>query len=185
MYLVVARRCPAEAKYSFCKQPAIEFVEEYLNLGWLKTEVGLPSDYHFRDINTEIWQAFHDCGTWYSPTTKELIDILDAHTEDVNVGDIKLLILNSNLDFMVNTPRTLWQYEQLRWRGQPDYQSRQFQPLPDGLAATESWKATGNGRLAFVAIDDDGHFMSDSAREGYSRIVDKWLQGGWQMGDGA
>ena len=181
MCLTVARRCPADAEYPFCKQPAIELVERYLNQGWLKQEIGLPPDYYFQDINTKIWQAFHDSGAWYSPTTKELIDVLDAYAEDEKVGDIKLLVLNGNLDFMVNTPGTMWQYEQLRWRGQSDYQSRQFRPLPEGLAATGSWKATGDGRLAFVAIDDAGHFMPDSAREGYSRILDRWLQGGWRM----
>lgn len=107
--------------------------------------------------------------------------MLDAYAEEDKLADIKLLVLNGNLDFMVNTPGNVWQYERLRWRGQAEYNSQQRQPLPEEMAATGFWKATGDGRLAFVAIDGAPHFMLDSVREGYSRIVGKWLQGGWRM----
>lgn len=129
----------------------------------------------------DMWVAFHESGAWYAPTTRELIDVLDAYSEENKVGDIRLLILNGNLDFFVNTPGNMWHYDRLVWSGQSEFRSKEFQPLPEGLAVTGSWKATRDGRLAFVAIDEATHFMQPALREGYSRIVDKWLQHGWQM----
>ncbi len=141
----------------------------------------MSPDYHYSNLNMEMWLAFHDSGAFTAPTTKELIDVLDAYADKDKVGDIKVLVINGNLDFVVNTPGNMWQFDRLGWRGQDGYRSKQFQALPTGLGITGSWKATGDGRLAFVAMDGAGHFMSGDTREGFYRTLQEWLRGGWRM----
>lgn len=181
LFVIVYRKCPDDAEYPFCKQPAVQLAEEYLNRAHVKKELGLPADFVFSDVNMDIWQAFHDSGAWYSPTTQELINVLNAYTED-KIGDIKVLVLNGNSDFYCNTQGNMWQYDRLPWHGQSEYSRNSFQPLQEEeVAARGSWKATADGRLAFVAIDGAGHFAPRETREGFSRIVNKWLQRSWRM----
>lgn len=177
----VHRKCPDDAEYPACDQPLLGAVRNILDQDWVKEALDLPTSLEFKDVNMEMWTAFHESGAWYAPTTRELVDVLDAYSEVDKVGDIRVLLLNGNSDFIVNTPGNMWHYDRLAWTGQSEYQSKEFQPLPEGLAATGSWKGTGDGRLVFVAIDEATHFMKPKLREGYSRIVDKWIRHGWEM----
>lgn len=128
-----------------------------------------------------MFDTFDESGAIFKPTTQELADVLDIHSDVNNLGDVRVMALNGNLDFLVSTAGNIWQYERLGWSGQAEYNIKKWQPLPKGLAATGSWKATSDGRLAFVAVDDAGHTVPGDVREGSYRIVQKWLEGGWRM----
>lgn len=107
--------------------------------------------------------------------------VLDAYSEKSKVADIKVLVMNGNLDYIVNTQGNMWQYDQLEWTGMADYSSKDWQPLKKGMAETGFWKATSDGRLAFVAIDNAGHTVTADASEGSYQILEKWLHGEWRM----
>lgn len=125
--------------------------------------------------------AFRNYGSPWNPTTKELAAVLDAYIEKPQLADIKVLVMNGKLDYVVNTAGNIWQYDRLEWAGLAEYQANTWRPLEDGMGVRGDWKATSDGRLAFVAIDDGGHFVTSEQKEGTFRIVQKWLDGQWHM----
>ena len=102
--------------------------------------------------------------------------------DDEYLADIKVLVLNGNDDAVVNTYGNMWQYDNLLWSGQAEYRTASWKTLPeDEVAATGTWKATRDGRLAFMAIDGAGHMVPGDVREGSYKIVHKWLKGDWHF----
>ena len=76
----------------------------------------------------------------------------------------------------------MWQYDNLLWSGQAEYRAASWKTLPeDEVAATGTWKAARDGRLAFMAIDGAGHMVPGDVREGSYKIVHKWLKGDWHF----
>lgn len=124
--------------------------------------------------------AFRKYGSPWNPTTKELEKVIDAYFAEPKVADIKVLVMNGNLDYIVNTQGNMWQYDQLEWTGMAEYSSKDWQQLK-GLAETGFWKATSDGRLAFVALDNAGHTVTADASEGSYQILKKWLNGEWRI----
>lgn len=92
-----------------------------------------------------------------------------------------MLVLQGNVDFACNTPGNVWLYDKLLWSGLADYRMMKWEDMPADMAATGFWKATPDGRLAFVAVDDAGHTVPGDAREGSYRILQRWIEGGWHM----
>ncbi|KAJ3497662.1 hypothetical protein NLG97_g1729 [Lecanicillium saksenae] len=158
------RKCPEGYSYPICKQTGIEVMEKFMNQDWVKKDLRMPLDSRFIALNMDIWNAFHESGSWHTPTTKELIDVLDAYKEE-QIGNIKVMILNGNWDVIINTQGNLWLSDRLTWSGQSDFRSKQLQPLPEGLGITGAWKATKDGNFAFVAVDGVGHFPSGAQSE--------------------
>jgi cathepsin A (carboxypeptidase C) len=113
----------------------------------------------------------------FKPTTREVANILDAYRTP-NLGDIRVLVLQGNEDYIVNTPGSIWVYDHLRWSGLADYRLAHWQDLPERIGATGSWKSSG--RLAFVAVDGAGHTVPGDVREGSYKIAQEWLEGGWR-----
>lgn len=61
--------------------------------------------------------------------------------------------------YVVNAAGNMWQYDRLEWTGQKEYAANKWQPLEEDLAVSGTWKGVRSGRLAFVAINDAGHFL--------------------------
>lgn len=141
----------------------------------------MPLAYRFSVWNMEMWQAFHDSGAWHTPTTKELMDVLDAYSDENKVGDIKVLVMNGNWDVIINTQGSLWLMDRLGWSGQREFKDKEFQPLPIGLGINGTWKATSDGRLAFLGMDGVGHYPWGAQSEGFHNIWQRWIHEGWQM----
>lgn len=156
-------------------------MNEFMSQDWVKEDLGVPLDHRFIAWNSIMWQAFHDSGSWHVPTTRELIDVLDAYRDEGGVGDIKVLIFNGNWDVILNTPGIIWLANRLKWSGQSDFRMKQFQPLPEGMGVTGEWKATMDGRLALLTVDGVGHYPTSAQSEGFYRIYQRWLCEGWQM----
>lgn len=106
--------------------------------------------------------------------------MLDAHREPGRAGDVRVLVMNGNDDWICNTPGNKLAYDEVRWSGQADYRSRPWRALPAGVAATGEWKGTADGRLVFVAVDGAGHELPQWAREGSHQILERWMAGEWR-----
>lgn len=141
----------------------------------------MPASKVYDPINWEINTAYVDGGAAYAPTTRQVASILDAHAEDPAPADIKLLVLNGNDDYIVNTPGQILTYDNLRWSGQAEYRLKKWQKLPDGMGVTGKWKTSKDGRLAFVGVDGAGHMVPGDQREGSYHILQRWIHGQWRM----
>ncbi len=127
----------------------------------------------------EMLFAYRETGSTYRPTTREVARFLDEHKAQKSMGDVRLLVLNGNEDYNVNSPGNIWVYDNLRWSQQPDYRITRWKQLPAGLGVNGTWKGTRDGRLVFVGVDGAGHAVPGDAREGSYRILQKWLDDGW------
>lgn len=151
----------------------------YLNQDAIKSALKFPPGYVFSPINWAINTAYTDNRTPFKPTTSEVAAILDAYLTP-GLGDIKLLVLQGNEDFIVNTPGNVWAYDNLRWSGQPEYRIARWEELDeDKTAATGFWKGTRDGRLMFVGVNGAGHTVPGDVREGSWRIANRWVSGSW------
>ncbi|KAH8128957.1 hypothetical protein FP744_10007598 [Trichoderma asperellum] len=149
----------------------------YLNQGHIKKALQFPSSFIFEDIDLDVNSAFVYFKDPFKPTTREVARILDAYRTP-NLGDIRVLVLQGNEDYIVNTPGNIWVYDNLRWSGLADYRLAPWRELPGRMAATGFWKSSG--RLTFVAVDGAGHTVPGDVREGSYRIAQEWLEGGWR-----
>lgn len=164
-----------------CQDPSTGNLTGYLNQEHVKKALDVPASKVFQLANTDIGEAFAQSATVFTPTTQQVASILDAYSELPAVADIKVLVLNGNDDFLVNSPGVVWAYDHLRWSGQAEYRIKKWRDLPDGMATTGSWKAMRDGRLAFVRVDGAGHVVPADVRQGSYNILQRWLQGGWHM----
>ncbi|GFP54798.1 carboxypeptidase Y homolog ARB_05721 [Trichoderma asperellum] len=179
----LGRNCDASSDGHEC-WGLITYVEEvkgnmtaYLNQDHIKKALQFPSSFIFEDIDLDVNSAFVYFKDPFKPTTREVARILDAYRTP-NLGDIRVLVLQGNEDYIVNTPGNMWVYDNLRWSGLADYRLAPWRELPGRMAATGFWKSSG--RLAFVAVDGAGHTVPGDVREGSYRIAQEWLEGGWR-----
>ncbi|PON30495.1 carboxypeptidase Y [Trichoderma gamsii] len=149
----------------------------YLNQDHIKKALKLPSSFVFVADDIDVDMAYIYSKDPFRPTTREVARILDAYRTP-NLGDIRVLVLQGNEDYRLNTPGNMWAYDNLRWSGLADYRLAPWRELPEGMAATGFWKSSG--RLAFVAVDGAGHTVPGDVREGSYRIAQEWLEGGWR-----
>lgn len=179
-----------------CTSPTQGNISAYLNNPKIKQALGLDSEFTYHDINTVINKLYISNKDAWITTTGAVSFILDAHKSPAvvgggtarhtqpgnsnSLGDIRVLVLNGNEDYAVNTPGNKWLYDGLPWSGQAEFRAAKWRPL-EGMGADGEWKATRDGRLAFVAVDGAGHTVPADKREGAYRIVQKWLDGGWRM----
>ncbi|KAH0492926.1 hypothetical protein TgHK011_007852 [Trichoderma gracile] len=148
-------------------------ITAYLNQPLVKAALGFPPSFTFEDIDIPLNTAYTLSKDPFRPTTRQVARVLDA--------GIRVLVLQGNEDYIVNTPGNVWAYDNLRWSGLADYRLARWRALPEGMAATGTWKGDGGeGRLAFVAVDGAGHTVPGDVREGSWRIVREWLEGGWR-----
>ncbi|KAJ3494290.1 hypothetical protein NLG97_g4177 [Lecanicillium saksenae] len=181
-----------------CSDPTKGNITAYLNQPHIKDALGLPMSFTYASLNSTINKLYIDNRDPWCPTTNELAAVLDAYlaapvagpskqtlvAQTDGLGDIKVLVLNGNEDYAVNTPGQKWLYESLRWSGQADYRAAQWQSLESvnpSLQAGGQWKSSRDARLVFVAVDGAGHMVPGDVGEGSYRILQRWLEGGWRM----
>lgn len=97
------------------------------------------------------------------------------------LADIKLLIFNGNDDWIVNTAGNKRIYDNLRWSKQAEYRAAKFRSLEGVPETTGEWKATRDGRLVFMALDEAGHLVPGDLRPGTLDILEKWIDGEWHF----
>ncbi|UNI19437.1 hypothetical protein JDV02_005621 [Purpureocillium takamizusanense] len=164
----------------------------YLNQAHIKAALGIPASVAYSGVNLALNNAYVRGRDPLKTTTRELAAVLDAHEKKHvggsggggSLGDIRVLVLNGNDDYIVNTPGQRFVYDHLvRWGGQADYRIARWRALPEdelGGATTGFWKGTDDGRLVFVGVDGAGHTVPGDVREGSWRILQRWMEGGWR-----
>ena len=167
----VRLKCPEDPPY--CTSVFMSGVEEYLNQMRVKDALGFPASFEYKAHSFAISEAYNDNGEAFRPTTRQLAAVLDA--------GIRLLVLNGNDDWLLNTPGQMLQYDRLLWGGLADYRVAKWRDLgPEGVAADGFWKGTPDGSMVFVGVDGAGHTAPGDVREGSWRIVQRWIEGGWK-----
>lgn len=154
----------------------------YLNQEHIKSALDFPKSFTFRDTNFDLNLQYALSNYVFKTTTDEVAAILEVGSlPDQPLGDINLLVLQGNDDYMMNTPGQRWMYDNLRWSGQADYRIAKWKTLDEEeFAATGFWKGTADGRLVFVAVDGAGHMVPGDVGEGSWRVMQRWLDGGWK-----
>ncbi|KAJ6784693.1 hypothetical protein PWT90_00436 [Aphanocladium album] len=180
----VHQKCPA---YPKCPDTAHGNFIQYVNQKEVKAALRFPESYVFSGINEDINNAYHDSGSAWVPTSPQLGRILDAYqTREVvddgkRIGDIRVMALNGNLDYVINTHGNILQYERVIWSRMGEYRAAKWRNLEDeDVAGTGSWKGTGDGRLVFVALDGAGHTVPGDKPEPSFKIMQRWLHNGWR-----
>lgn len=93
------------------------------------------------------------------------------------LGDIRMLVLNGNDDFLVNTAGNKRAYDNVRWSGQAEFRAASYNPIEGVPGAAGDWKATRDGRLTFVSLDGAGHVLPHDVREGSLEVLERWIAG--------
>lgn len=156
-------------------------ITEYLNQEAIKSALNFPSSYQFQHINMDLNGRYDASRSVFRNMAPTISFILDAHLSP-GLGDVRLLVLQGNNDVVCNTPGNAWRYDNLLWSGHADYRILKFEELDEEKYATTGfWKATKDGRLAFVAVDKAGHTVPGDKKEGAYRILQNWIEGGWHM----
>lgn len=150
---------------------------EYLNQEHIKKLIGVPASSTFEVLNSTVGGDYAiDVSHNRAPVLESVMDAPSGS----GLEDIRLLVLNGNEDYIVNTPGQKWQYENLFWSGYADYRIREWQDLPEDVRATGFWKGTEDGRLVFVGVDGAGHGVPGYLPEASYRILQRWLANEWR-----
>lgn len=159
---------------------------EFLNQRDVKKILGFPETYVFRGNNQEINDAYSKSGSHWVPTTPHVAAVLNAYhahmivDKSKAVGDIRLMVLNGNLDPGINTQGNIIQFDSVIWRRMGEYRAAKWHDLAqENVSATGSFKGTSDGRLVFIAVDGAGHMVPSDVPEASFKIVQRWLERGW------
>jgi cathepsin A (carboxypeptidase C) len=179
----VHRPCP---DYPLCSNVERGNITEFLNQKHVKEALKFPEAFVFDQVNWQI-NPIYTKTSGGKPTSPEAAAILDSYMtpklvdDGKPIGDVRVLVLNGNEDPMVGTPGNMMQWDRVAWSRMAEYRGAQWHDLEDeGVAATGSWKATKDGRLAFVAVDKAGHMVPGDVPEGAYRILQRWIAGEWR-----
>ena len=158
----------------------------FLNQKHVKVALKFPDTFVFDEVNWEINSIYTETSGG-KPTSPQVAAILDSYItpqvvdDGKSIGDVRVLVLNGNEDAAVTTPGNMMQWDRVVWSRMAEYRGAQWRDLADeGVAATGSWKATKDGRLTFVAVDNAGHMVPGDVPEGAYRILQRWIGGGWR-----
>lgn len=152
-------------------------LSEYLNQDAIKKAIGVPESVNFHMLSGAVGEAY---GTELTKSrARTLEQVLDAPPSS-GLDGIRLLVLNGNEDYIVNTPGQKWQYDNLFWSGYADYRVSKWRDLPKDVNATGFWKGTEDGRLVFVGVDGSGHGVPGYLPEASYRILQRWIANEWR-----
>lgn len=119
-------------------------------------------------------------GAYYMPRGGQVGSLLDMNMPSTG-SPVKVLAINGNDDYIVNTPGTILAYDDVKWSGQKEYRSAPWKSMPKDVAgATGKWKGTKDGKLVLVTLDGAGHMVPRYNPKGSVHILQKWLAGGWK-----
>lgn len=128
-------------------------------------------------INPDVGEAYGlDAG---QVRTDQLEAVLDA-PQGSGLEGLRVLVMNGNEDYIVNTPGQKWLYDNLLWSGYADYRLKAWKDLPKDTTATGFWKGTDDGRLVFVGLDGAGHGVPGYLPEASYRVLQRWLADEWR-----
>lgn len=147
----------------------------YMNQGWVKEALSKPASVFFSPFSKKMYESFHNSSAYMAPTTKELSNILDHEN-----NTIRVLVLNGKRDYIANAPGTINTFNNLHWTGAKQYRGNAWTSIPAKVAHGE-WKASKDGHLVFISLENAGHMVPLDQREGSFHIIQAWLNGEWKM----
>ncbi|KAJ4147129.1 hypothetical protein LMH87_001676 [Akanthomyces muscarius] len=168
---------PCVGENGFCEDMRHGNFSRYLNQDHIKKAIGVPESMNFQILDTAVGEAYAIAMSQSRARTLE--SVLDAPAGS-GLDGIRLLVLNGNEDYIVNTPGQKWQYDNLFWGGYADYRISKWSDLPEDVNATGFWKGTEDGRLVFVGVDGAGHGVPSYLPEASYRILQRWIANEWR-----
>lgn len=150
---------------------------QYLIQDRIKQAIGVPKSQSFNWLDTDVANNYALSSAM--ARVKELAAILDA-PKSTELDGLRLLVLNGNEDYIVNTPGQQWQYDNLLWSGHAEYRIQKWKDLPKDTTATGFWKGTSDGRLVFVGLDGAGHGVPGYLPEASYRVLQRWIANEWR-----
>lgn len=162
-------------------------ITAYLNQKDVLKTLDFPASFVFHDINLDLNTAYVMSGTAFTPTTPLVAGILDAYKtpkivgDGKSIGDVRVMVLNGNLDFVVNSHGNKMQYERIVWSRMGEYRAAKWRDLAEeDNVGGGSWKATKDGRLAFLSVDGAGHMVPGDIPAASYHILQRWLHNQWR-----
>lgn len=154
-------------------------VTEYLNRDYIKAAIGADPSQTFMALNATYAIPFFESGDNFRSSANRVAEALDLRPTEGFDG-LRLLVLNGNEDYIVNTPGQIWMYDNLLWGGHVEYRINKWRDLPESIGASGFWKGTADGKLVFVGLDGAGHGVPGDVPQAAYLVLQKWLQNVWQ-----
>lgn len=155
--------------HPFCWDETRGNYSTYISQTRVLEALGFPTNFHFQAVNLDLNMAFVLNKSPFLPQTSHITRILES--------GLRVLVLNGNEDYIVNTPGQIWACDSLPWSGQAGYRAAQWKIWGDGEGF---WKQSKNRELAFVAVDGAGHAAPGDQRQVTQEIISTWMSG-WRV----
>ena len=158
----------------------------YLNQPHVLQSLNFSSSFRFENVNLDLNEAFMKTKDPFLPTTRQISAILDSYL--LRAGfDIRVLIMNGNDDYLVNTPGQIRTYDKAFWSNSDSYRQAHWAYWPEksdrlttrgrDFAGSGYWKQSKDARLVFVGVNGAGHAAPSDQKEATWNIFDQWLRG--------
>lgn len=154
-------------------------ITEYLNNDYIKRAIGVDPSHTWLALNDTYPIPFFESGDNFRSSANRLAEALDLRSTE-GLDGLRLLVLNGNEDYIVNTPGQIWMYDNLLWSGHAEYRINKWRDLPENIGVTGFWKGTDDGKLVFVGLDGAGHGVPGDVPEAAHRVLQRWLQYEWR-----
>ncbi|KAM0425166.1 hypothetical protein ACHAPT_009483 [Fusarium lateritium] len=178
-----------QTAFGYCATHVGRFYNEEMEAGLRSPYNNYSPDFHYQLVNLELNGAFQLKRSPFLPMSPHLSYLLDSRTEQRKARGLRMLVLNGNEDYIVNTPGQKWVFENLRWTGQQAFRAAKWIDWPakaEGSGTAKEfpgsgfWKQTPDAQLVVVGVNGAGHEAPRLQGEATADIVNTWLKG-WAL----
>ncbi|KAJ3476292.1 hypothetical protein NLG97_g9174 [Lecanicillium saksenae] len=156
---------------------------EYFNRASVKKALGVPASREWIEFNQDIESACSNSSTMYISRKADLAAALDGYQtlHDGNpLANTRILVISGNNGGLFTTEASDLTLQRTIWTRMVDYRSTKWHSFTKAdLAVDGEFKATRDGRLALVAMDNTGHSPAKDQPEGTYRVLQRWLEDGF------
>ncbi|KAK2728892.1 carboxypeptidase y [Colletotrichum kahawae] len=132
-----------------------DWIAEYLNSSFVKNQLGVAANTSFDIIDFELGQYFEESGDMSLDTVAWAGDLLDQ--------GYKVLAYAGNKDWFCNSAGEKNLVHNIRWRHQPAFQAREYQPYRQNGRSIGTFKQERG--LSLVEMFDAGHMVPPTSRK--------------------
>ncbi|CAG86697.2 DEHA2D02244p [Debaryomyces hansenii CBS767] len=152
---------------------ALGYVDEYLNLDFVKNVVGASNIEMFNSCDDTVFRNFLFSGDGPKPFQQYVAELLDKN--------IPVLIYAGDKDFICNWLGNHGWSDALEYTGHGEFESKPLQPwyTSDKKLAGE---VKNHGIFTFLRIYDAGHMVPYDQPENALDMVNRWIQGDYSYG---
>ncbi|KAH8663344.1 Alpha/Beta hydrolase protein [Ilyonectria robusta] len=142
-----------------------EWVEQYLNSSITMQKLGVPEDVKFNIVDAELFQNFVDSGDMEADSITWAEELLDQN--------YRVLVYVGNKDWYCNAAGEKNLVHNMRWKHQPAFQARDFQPFTMDKREIGTFKQAEG--LSFVEVYDAGHMVPSDKPEEALFLIESWI----------